>query len=135
MTGDSSAAAFATRVGYPNPIFGLPDVLRNRWGPIADRIEARTGIQADAFALSTYDALFVVQLALMHAMPEQNFNNFKAAFVNEAGHYNGITGSTALDAAGDRDKGDFDFWAVRLRNGNYKWVRVGTYNNGILTVF
>ena len=135
LTGDSSAAAFATSVGYPNPIFGLPDVLRNRWGPIADRIEARTGIQADAFALSTYDALFVVQLALVHTMPEQNFNNFKAAFVNEAGHYNGITGSTALDAAGDRDKGDFDFWAVRLRNGNYKWVRVGTYNNGILTVF
>ena len=57
------------------------------------------------------------------------------AIVNEAGHYKGITGSTALDAAGDRDKGDFDFWAVRLRNGNYKWVRVGTYNNGNLTVF
>src|SRR5436189_3014031 len=88
LTGDSTAAAFAASVGYPNPIFGLPDVLRNRWGPIADRIEARTGIQADAFALSTYDVLFVVQLALVHAMPEQNFNNFKAAFVNEAGHYN-----------------------------------------------
>ncbi len=135
LTGDSSAAAFARSVGYPNPIFGLPDALRNRWQPIADRIEARTGIQADAFALSTYDALFVVQLALVHATPEQNFSNFKAAFVDEAGHYNGVTGSTALDAAGDRDKGDFDFWAVRLRNGNYKWVRVGSYNNGILTVF
>src|SRR5436190_9353254 len=135
LTGDSSAAAFAASVGYPNPIFGLPDALRNRWQPIANRIEARTGIQADAFALSTYDALFVVQLALVHAVPEQNFNNFKAAFVDEAGHYHGITGSTALDIAGDRDKGDFDFWAVRLRNGNYKWVRVGTYNNGILTVF
>jgi hypothetical protein len=24
---------------------------------------------------------------------------------------------------------------VRLRNGNYTWVRVGTYTNGILTVF
>jgi hypothetical protein len=46
-----------------------------------------------------------------------------------------VTGSTALDAAGDRETGDFDFWAVRLRNGSYKWVRVGTYNNGILTVF
>jgi len=46
-----------------------------------------------------------------------------------------VTGSTALDAAGDRLNGDFDFWAVRLRNGNYTWVRVGTYNNGILTVF
>jgi hypothetical protein len=43
--------------------------------------------------------------------------------------------STTLDAAGDRLNGDFDFWAVRLRDGNYTWVRVGTYNNGFLTVF
>ena len=60
-------AGFAASVGYPNPIFGLPDTLRNRWQPIADEIEARTGITPDAFALSTYDALFVVNLALVHA--------------------------------------------------------------------
>jgi len=135
LTGDSSAAGFAASVGYPNPIFGLPDNLRNRWQPIADAVEARTGITPDAFALSTYDALFVVNLALVHAKPQKNFGNFKAAFIEEAGHYRGVTGSTALDADGDRESGDFDFWAVRLRNGDYKWVRVGTYNNGVLSVF
>jgi len=135
LTGDSSAAGFAANVGFPNPTFGLPDALQNQWGPIADAIEARTGITADAFALSTYDALYVVQLALVHAKPEKNFANFKAAFVDEADHYQGITGSTALDAAGDRLNGDYDFWAVRLRDGSYTWVRVGTYNNGVLTVF
>ena len=135
LTSDSNAAGFAASVGYPNPIFGLPDSLRNRWQPIADEIEARTGITPDAFALSTYDALFVVQLALQHPKPLKNFDRFKAAFVDEADHYRAITGSTTLDAAGDRLSGDFDFWAVRLRNGNYTWVRVGTYNNGILTVF
>ncbi len=135
LTGDSSAAGFAASVGYPNPIFGLPDTLRNRWQPIADQIEARTGITPDAFALSAYDALFVVNLALQHPKPLKNFDRFKAAFVEEADHYRAITGSTTLDAAGDRLNGDFDFWAVRLRNGNYTWVRVGTYNNGILTVF
>jgi branched-chain amino acid transport system substrate-binding protein len=135
LTGDSSAAGFAANVGFPNPTFGLPDALQNRWGPIADAIEARTGITADAFALSAFDALYVVQLALVHAKPEKNFANFKAAFVDEADHYQGITGSTALDAAGDRLNGDYDFWAVRLRNGSYIWVRVATYNNGVLTVF
>jgi branched-chain amino acid transport system substrate-binding protein len=135
LTGDSDAAGFATSVGYPNPIFGLSDSLRNRWQPIANQIEARTGITADAFALSTYDALFVVNLALVHAQPQKHFGDFKAAFVEEAAHYRAITGSTELDAAGDRLNGDFDFWAVRLRNGNYIWVRVGTYTNGILTVF
>jgi branched-chain amino acid transport system substrate-binding protein len=135
LTGDSEAAGFAASVGYPNPIFGLPDALRNRWQPIADRIEARTGIAPDAFALSTYDALFVVNLALVHAKPQKNFGRFKGAFIDEADHYRAITGSTELDAAGDRLNGDFDFWSVRLRNGNYTWVRVGTYNNGVLTVF
>jgi branched-chain amino acid transport system substrate-binding protein len=135
LTGDSSAAGFAASVGYPNPIFGLPDALRNRWQPISDEIEARTGITPDAFALSAYDALFVVNLALQHPKPLKNFNRFKAEFIEEAEHYQGVTGSTALDAAGDRETGDFDFWAVRLRNASYKWVRVGTYNNGILTVF
>jgi branched-chain amino acid transport system substrate-binding protein len=135
LTGDSSAAGFAASVGYPNPIFGLPDALRNRWQPIADATEARTGIPPDAFALSTYDALFVVNLALVHAKPQKNFGNFKAAFIEEAGHYRGVTGSTALDAAGDRESGDFDFWAVRLRHGIYSWVRVAAYSNGVLTVF
>jgi len=135
LTGDSSSAGFAASVGFPNPTFGLPDALQKRWHPIADAIEARTGITADAFALSTYDALFVVNLALVHAKPQKNFGTLKAAFVEEADHYQGITGSTALDAAGDRLNGDFDFWAVRLRNGNYTWVRVAAYSNGILTVF
>ena len=135
LSGDSSAAGFAASVGYPNPIFGLPDALRNRWQPIADAVQARTGITPDAFALSTYDALFVVNLALVHAKPQKNFGNFKAAFIEEAGHYLGVTGSTELDAAGDRLNGDFDFWAVRLRNGDYTWVRVAACSNGVLTVF
>jgi len=135
LTGDSSAAGFAASVGYPNPIFGLPDALRHRWQPIANAIEARTGIAPDAFALSTYDALFVVNLALVHAKPQKNFDSFKAAFIEEPEHYRGVTGSTALDAAGDRLSGDFDFWAVRLRNGSYTWVRVANYNNGVLTLF
>ena len=132
---DPVAGAFAIYSRYPNPIFGLPDALQNRWLPIANAIEARTGITADAFALSAYDALFVVQNALVHANPQKNFGNFKAAFVNEADHFNGVTGSTALDAAGDRENGDFDFWAVRLQDARATWVRIGTYNNGVLTVF
>jgi branched-chain amino acid transport system substrate-binding protein len=135
LLADPVAAAFAIHSGYPNPIFGLPEALRNRWQPVADAIEARTGITPDAFALSAYDALFVVRLALVHAKPQKNFGNFKASFVNEAGHYHGVTGSTALDAAGDRENGDFDFWAVRLQDARATWVRVGSYNNGILSGF
>ena len=132
---DSTAAAFAANAGYPNPIFGLDDALQSKWQPISDAIEARTGITPDAFALSAYDALFVVQRALQNSGGTKIFGNFKAAFVNEANAYVGITGSTALDSAGDRLNGNFDFWAVRLENGSYDWVRIGSYANGTLTLF
>ena len=135
LTGDATAAAFAASVDYPNPIFGLPDSLQSEWQPIADEIEVRTGIKPDAFALSTYDGLFVIQRALEDVGDLKNFAAFKAAFVSEADQYQGITGSLTLNLAGDRANGDFDFWAVRSRNGSYSWVRIGSYNNGVLTLF
>src|SRR5437762_4593797 len=135
LTGDSTAAAFAASVGYPNPIFGLDDALQNEWQPIADAIEARTGITPDAFALSAYDALFVLQRALEDVGDLRNFASFKAAFVDEANAYEGVTGSTALDAAGDRLNSDFDFWSVRPQGGGYGWVRIGAYIDGVLTLF
>ena len=131
LTGDPAAAGFAATVDYPNPIFGLPDSLRSEWQPISDEIEARTGIKPDAFALSTYDALFVIQRALEDVGDLKNFPAFKAALVSEADAYTGITGSLALNSAGDRANGDFDFWAVR----NDTWVRIGTYSNGQITIF
>ena len=121
LTGDATAAAFAASVDYPNPIFGLPDSLQSEWQPISDEIEARTGIKADAFALSTYDALFIIQRALEDVGDLRDFAAFKAAFASEVDAYVGITGSMALNSAGDRANGDFDFWAVR----NDIWVRIG----------
>ena len=133
LTGDATAAAFAESVDYPNPTFGLPDSLQSEWQPIASEIEARTGIEPDAFALSTYDVLFVLQRALQDVRGLKNFDAFKAAFVSEADAYSGITGSLALNSAGDRANGDFDFWAVR----SDAWARIGTYNSttGVITIF
>jgi hypothetical protein len=63
-----------------------------------------------------------------------DFEDLKAAFVEKANAYHGVTGSTALDAAGDRMNGDFDFWSVRPQNGSYGWIRIGTYSNGLITL-
>jgi len=129
---DSTAATFAASVNYPNPIFGLDDALQSRWQPVSDTIEARTGIKPDAFALSTYDALFILNNALQNSRRVGDFADFKSAFVEAANNYTGITGSTALDATGDRRSADFDFWAVRFANGVPGWIRVARYNNGVV---
>jgi branched-chain amino acid transport system substrate-binding protein len=135
LTGDASAAAFAANAYYPNPTFGLDDALQSLWQPVANAIEARTGIPPDAFALSAYDALFVVERALRVTGNLKDFASFKSAFVDAANAYSGVTGSTALDTAGDRLSADFDFWAVRQVNGTFSWVRIGTYTNGTITLF
>jgi len=135
LTGDATAAAFAANVGYPNPIFGLKDSLAPKWRPVAHAIEKRTGLVPDAFALSAYDALFVANGALQKTGGVRNFARFKAAFLRQSRQFSGITGSTALDVAGDRRGSDFDFWAVRLVKGSYAWVRTGTYHDGVLKVF
>jgi branched-chain amino acid transport system substrate-binding protein len=135
LTGDASASAFAASAYYPNPTFGLDDALQNLWQPVANAIQARTGITPDAFALSAYDALFVVERALRVTGNLKDFASFKSAFVDAANAYSGITGSTALDTAGDRLSADFDFWAVRQVNGTFSWVRIGTYTNGTITLF
>jgi branched-chain amino acid transport system substrate-binding protein len=135
LTGDASASAFAASAYYPNPTFGLDDALQKLWQPVANAIEARTGITPDAFALSAYDALFVVERALRVTGNLKDFLSFKSAFVDAANAYSGVTGSTALDTAGDRLSADFDFWAVRQVNGTFSWVRIGTYTNGTITLF
>jgi branched-chain amino acid transport system substrate-binding protein len=135
LTGDASASAFAAAVDYPNPIFGLKDSLAPKWRPVSNAIKKRTGIVPDAFALSAYDALFVAQDALQKTKGVRNFSRFKAAFLRQTRQFSGITGSTALDATGDRKGSDFDFWAVRLVSGSYVWVRTGTYHDGVLKVF
>jgi branched-chain amino acid transport system substrate-binding protein len=135
LTADASASAFAASAYYPNPTFGLDEALQNLWQPVANAIQARTGITPDAFALSAYDALFVVERALRVTGNLKDFASFKSAFVDAANAYSGITGSTALDTAGDRLSADFDFWAVRQVNGTFSWVRIGTYTNGTITLF
>src|SRR5436305_5349072 len=90
LVGDSDAAAFAASAGYPNPTFGLPDALQSLWQPVANAIEARTGITADAFALPASDALFVVERALQDNGNLKDFAGFTASFVNEENAYSSV---------------------------------------------
>ena len=135
LTGDASAAAFAASAYYPNPTFGLDDALQNLWQPVADAIEARTGIPADHRAFRCTTSLFVVERALRVTGNLKDFASFKSAFADAANNYSGVTGSTALDAAGDRLSADFDFWAVRQVSGTFSWIRIGAYTNGTITLF
>ena len=127
LLSDPRAAAFAIGAGFPSPVFGLDEGARDIWEPLAARIRARTGANPDAYALTVYDAVWVVARGYVASGATLDIEQLKHAFTTAASTQFGATGWTVLNAAGDRKYGDFDFWAVREVAGKPAWVRVAQY--------
>ena len=127
LLANPQAAAFAIRVGYPNPVFGMDEGARDIWEPLVARIRARTPLEPDAFALTVYDAVWVVSRGYVASGATLDIEQLKRAFTTAASTHFGATGWTVLNAAGDRKYGDFDFWAVREVAGVPAWTRVAQY--------
>jgi len=127
---DATAASFAAKAGYPNPILGLRDADSSVWKPVSDRLSQRLGRTPDGFALAAYDALVVGAGALRGPGEKLEAPALRKAIVNAARDHTGLTGPTELNAAGDRSLGNYDFWAVCARGTGSDWVRVATYTAG-----
>lgn len=129
LVNSPQAAEFAMRAGYPNPVFGLEEGARDVWAPLVARIRAKTNLEPDAFALAVYDAVWVVARGFVASGSPSTLGveDLKKAFATAASTHFGATGWTALNAAGDRKYGDFDYWAVREIEGVPTWSRVGQY--------
>jgi branched-chain amino acid transport system substrate-binding protein len=131
IAGRAPAAAFAETVGFPAPTVGADPAARAKWEPLAARIRARSGAEADAFAFGVYDAVWVAAHAYLASPADVRADSLAARFQVAAGTYYGATGWTVLNAAGDRREGIFDFWAIRSRT----WTQVASYDTrqGTLT--
>jgi branched-chain amino acid transport system substrate-binding protein len=129
-----SAVAFAEQVGFPAPLFGLDPSAQEKWQPLAARIKARAGSDPDAFALAVYDAVWVAAQAYLASPRNVSADELAARFVAGAGSYYGATGWTVLNAAGDRQYADFDFWAVRPSGASHAWTRVAGYDTRLGTL-
>lgn len=123
-----AAVAFAETVGFPAALFGLDMAAQSSWQPVAARIQQRAGQAPDAFALAVYDATRVAALAYLASPREVSVDSLATRFVQAAASYHGTTGWTALNAAGDRQYADFDFWAIRPTGAAHAWTRVAGYD-------
>lgn len=132
---NATAAAFAKKVGFWAPIFGVDASGADRWQPVATRIAARAGAQPDAFALAVYDAVWLAAQAYLAAGRRGHTAALKTAFVQAADGFYGATGWAKLNAAGDRKFGDFDFFVLTQNGTAYAWTRSGQFNTqtGVLT--
>jgi len=107
----------------------LNDAASPKWMPLVERVKQQTGSEPDAFALAAYDAFWVS--ALLHALKDETNRDISLNQVlpRIAEFYFGATGWTALNEAGDRRYGDFDFWAIREVNGVLAWKKVVKYQS------
>ena len=97
-----------------------------QWKPVAARIKAKTGTEPDAFALVAYDAMWTIAYTLEATNGSTaDFAALKTRFVEQANAYSGIVGAGALDAAGDRANGTFDYFSIVKQGTVYVWKLVG----------
>jgi branched-chain amino acid transport system substrate-binding protein len=135
LINDSRAAEFAIRSGFVSPVFGMDEGARDVWEPVVARIRARTAREPDARALAVYDAVWVVARGYIASGATQDVERLKRAVTTAAARHYGATGWAALNEAGDRRHGDFDFWAIRVEDGTPRWTRVAVYESRMERLF
>ena len=126
MISNSTAASFAAATHFFVPNFGLPQEVNPALAPVAAAIKSKTGLEPDAYALSVYDAMWVIALSeVSFSNYPADFSKLKSVFQSEANRYYGITGPVELNAAGDRSVGSFDYWGIANTAGTYQWQLSG----------
>jgi branched-chain amino acid transport system substrate-binding protein len=121
------AALFAVKTGFVNPIYAV-DNKSYKFKLIENQIQEMIGRAHRAYAEVTYDAFWVAALTENATLGIDQINYLKKTFVQIANSYTGITGDTRLNEAGDREHGDYDFWAIKpSTNNDFVWTRVGRF--------
>jgi ABC-type branched-subunit amino acid transport system substrate-binding protein len=133
------AAMFASKTGFVNPIFGVDNPNSNKFKLVDNQIQQAIGRVPRSYAEVAYDAFWVAALTENMTGGTKDVNSLKKTFLQISNSYPGITGDTSLNEAGDRQHGDYDFWAIRPNNGNsnineqsaFAWALVGRFQSNI----
>jgi ABC-type branched-subunit amino acid transport system substrate-binding protein len=84
-----------------------------------------------SYASVAYDSLWLAALTENATVPKMmmpnDVNFLKKTFAHIADSYSGITGNTALNAAGDRAYGNYDFWAIQQGNNDNSLMNILVY--------
>lgn len=133
LLADSVAARFAWRVKYANPTLARVETARGKWAPLSAAVRKSIKLEADAFALSSYDACWCAVLARLMAGTD-DLEAWRAHFMLTADSFFGATGWGRLNENGDRAFGAYDFWVIRNGGTAPEWARMAQYSTGALEV-
>ena len=125
LVGDKDVAAFAQKVRFINPLYS-GDITEARFR-VGERVKAKLGRKPDSYAYAAYDALWIATTSIIMTGNTDDIKALKTAINKTANTYYGVTGWTALNEAGDRDNGNYSFWAVEKINGAFKWDNIAKF--------
>lgn len=126
---DPAAAQFALQQGLRCPSFAPDPAAMDSWEPIEQQLASQLGRAPEVFALTSYDAVWLMTQAYRDCASPSNPQSFRAALGQAAKYHYGITGRTAFDEAGDRKYAFFEFWGLSQDNGGFEWESFGHYDN------
>ena len=121
---DPELAEFAIKVKFLNTIAAPGRSPHTE--KVRKYVLEKLGREPEAYAYFSYDALWVIALAL-EAVDTYDAEAVKNVIPSILEHYIGASGHFILDENGDRAIGDYDLLVVRKVDGKYKWDKAGTY--------
>ena len=98
----------------------------DRFERVKAQVTEKLGHVPESYAYAAYDSAWIVTIAYLETRSAGS-SVMNVAIPQVADSYYGITGNTALNAAGDRKFASYDFRSVMQENGAYNWKKVGSY--------
>ncbi|HHE40485.1 MAG TPA: ABC transporter substrate-binding protein [Candidatus Cloacimonetes bacterium] len=122
---NQTAAQTAIDLGFLCPMYSPDKTEKAHF--INLQITNKYNETPSSYVLAAYDACWLVALSSMVTKNEKP-KELANAFIHTANSYYGSTGWTALNKAGDRKFGNYDFWEIEKKNGSYEWTSNLTFN-------
>jgi branched-chain amino acid transport system substrate-binding protein len=120
-----TAAQFAVKTGFIVPKLAIGQ--GDRFEQVKATVTEKLGNDPQPYAYTAYDSAWVITIAYLETRSDAA-SVMRVAIPQVANSYYGITGNTALNAAGDRTLARYDFWSLAQETGAYTWKKVGSYH-------
>jgi len=121
------AGPYLVKIKFFSTIFAPAE--SPKFTDFVNRFKAKTGETPVADAVNAYDCVWLLGLAIIQA-GKYDGEAIRNTLPAVAKTYFGASGWTLLDENGDRASGNYDVWAVVIKDGKPIWERVALVDTG-----
>ncbi len=125
---DNAHAAFAVKTGFMAPMIGIGSawVTPAFTEQLSLKIALQTGVIPSVFALSAYDAAYIMGLAFLE-VGSNDMSKITSMIPLICNNYAQMGIFRRLNADNDLEKADYVFWKVLHNQNGYYWDKFATY--------